>query len=145
MTAVDFLTVGRSQKDDTDALWEGRIDEVRIYDRTLSESEIGALASNTGLRRGSFNTTWKTTSRNLDLSDLRLGYDAERNGGTVEVTVYARRDDGSVHVSDRVLLSGDSGVKEVEGLTGGTDEFRLHVEFAGASNTPSADEFTLGD
>jgi PKD repeat protein len=145
MTAVDFLTVGRSQKDDTSALWKGRIDEVRIYDRTLSDGEIESLASNSGLRRGSFNTSWKTTSRNLDLSDLRLGYDADRNGGTVEVTVYARHDDGSVDVSDRVVLSGDSGVREVEGLVGGVDEFRLHVEFAGSTNTPSADEFTLGD
>ena len=145
MTAVDFLTVGRSQKDDTDALWEGRIDEVRIYDRALSDSDIDSLASNTGLRRGSFNTSWKTTSRNLDLSDLRLGYDVARNGGTVRVTVYARYDDGTVEVSTPVELTGDSGVKEVEGLVGGTDEFRLHVEFTGAANTPSADEFTLGD
>lgn len=145
MTAVDFLTVGRSQKDDTDATWAGRIDEVRVYDRALSEGEIEALAANTGLRRGSLDTAWKSTSRNLDLSDLRLGYDADRNGGTIEVTVYARHDDGSVAVSDRVVLNGDSGVKEVEGLAGGTDEFRLHVEFSGASNTPRADEFTLGD
>ena len=145
MTAVDFLTLGRSQKDDTDALWEGRIDEVRIYDRALSEGEIDSLASNTGLRRGSFNTSWKDTSRNLDLSDLRLGYDTARNGGTVRVTVYARHDDGTVGTSTPVELNGDSGVREVEGLAGGADEFRLHVEFTGTANTPSADEFTLGD
>ncbi|MEF8867572.1 MAG: LamG-like jellyroll fold domain-containing protein [Haloarculaceae archaeon] len=145
MENVEFLALARSQKDDTGALWDGRIDEVRIYDRALSADEIDSLASNSGLRQGSFNTSWKTTSRNLDLSDLRLGYDVGRDGGTVRVTVYTRRDDGSVAVSDPVRLNGDSGVKEVEGLTGGTDEFRLHVEFAATSGTPSADEFTLGD
>ena len=145
MEDVEFLAIARSQKDDTDQLWDGYIDEVRIYDRALTENEIDSLASNTGLRRGSFNTSWKTTSRNLDLSDLQLGYDVARNGGVVRVTVYARQDDGTVEVSDTIRLKGDSGVKEVEGLVGGVDEFRLHVEFAGSTNGPSADEFTLGD
>jgi hypothetical protein len=50
-----------------------------------------------------------------------------------------------VTVSNPVELNGDSGVREVEGLTGGADEFRLHVEFTGTANTPSADGFTIGD
>lgn len=140
-----FMGIGRSQRDDTAALWEGKIDEVRIYDRRLDDDEVESLATTGGLRQGFLNTSWKETDSDLDLTDLRLGYDAARNGGTVKVTVLARHDDGSVVESDTLVLSGDSGVKEVEGLTGDADEFGLHVEFSGTANTPSADSFTLGD
>lgn len=140
-----FFGIGRSQKDDLGALWEGRIDEVRIYDRALGDSEIKGLANDGGYRSGSLETDWKSTDEALDLEDLRLGYDATLGGGTVQVTVKARQDDGTVLTADTLVLSGDNGVREVEGLTGEADEFRLEVEFSGVSNDPSADSFTLGD
>jgi hypothetical protein len=142
---IEFLAVGRSQKDDTDALWQGRIDEVRIYDRALDDSEVKALAARGGLREGSIETDWKTTGAPLDLQELELGYDATRRGGTIEVTVLARRDDGTVVQSDPVTLSGDAGVREVRGLAGDADEFRLIVELRGSGDDPSADAFTLSD
>lgn len=140
-----FFGIGRSQKDDTDALWEGRIDEVRIYDRALGDAEIQGLANDGGYRAASFDTGWKSTDENLDLDDLRLGYDATRGGGTVQVTVQSRLDDGTVVTADPIVLSGDNGVREVEGLTGEADEFRLRVGFSGLSNDPSADSFILSD
>ena len=140
-----FFGIGRSQKDDTDALWDGTIDEVRIYDRALTESEVTALANDGGYRTGSLETDWKNTDEPLDLEDLRLGYDATRGGGTIQVTVLARQDDGTVVTADPLVLSGDNGVREVEGLSGEADEFRLRIEFSGVSNAPSADSFTIGD
>jgi hypothetical protein len=140
-----FFGIGRSQKDDLDELWEGRIDEVRIYDRALGDSEVEGLANDGGYRSGSLETDWKSTDEALDLADLRLGYDATLGGGTVQVTVKARQDDGTVVTADALVLSGDNGVREVEGLTGEADEFKLHIEFSGVSNDPSADSFTLGD
>ena len=140
-----FFGIGRSQKDDLGALWEGRIDEVRIYDRALGDAEIEGLANDGGYRSGSLETDWKGTDEALDLADLRLGYDATLGGGTVQVTVKARQDDGTVVTADPLVLSGDNGVREVEGLTGEADEFKLQIQFSGVSNAPSADSFTLGD
>lgn len=142
---LEFVAIGRSQKDDLNALWDGRIDEVRIYERSLDDAEVEALATRGGLRSGSIETDWKTTASPLDLEELELGYDAERKGGSVTVTVRAKRNDGSVEAADPVTLSGDTGVREVRGLAGDADEFQLLVEFRGTSTDPSADAFTLGD
>ncbi len=43
-SGMDRLLVGRSAKD-TSSGWDGRIDEVRIYNRALSENEVSALYS----------------------------------------------------------------------------------------------------
>jgi hypothetical protein len=141
---IDFLGLARSQKDGTDALWEGRMDEVRIYDRALTNTEVQSLAARGGLRTGSLTTDWKSTDAALDLEELQLGYDATRRSGAIEVVVEARRG-GSVVRSDPVLLSGDTGVREVRGLVGDADEFRLDIEFRGLSEDPEADAFTLSD
>lgn len=141
----DFLALARSQKDDTDALWEGRIDEVRIYDRALSEAEVQSLADRGGLRTGNLTTDWKTTAEPLDLEDLELGYDATLYDGAVEVVVQSRADDGSTSSSDPVLLSGDSGVREIRGLAGNADEFRLQITYRGLEEDPTTDVFTLRD
>ena len=61
------------------------------------------------------------------------------------MTVQSRLDDGTVVTADPIVLSGDNGVREVEGLTGEADEFRLRVGFSGLSNDPSADSFILSD
>lgn len=141
LAGIEYLEVGRAQ----DLYWEGDVDEVRIYDRALGESEVQALANGGGLRQGSLTTDWKDTTDDLDLNDLRLGYDAQRSGGSITVTVETREDDGTVRTAEPIVLGGDNGVREVEGLTGETDEFRLVIEFSGVSSTPSADSFTLGD
>jgi hypothetical protein len=141
----DFLALARSQKDDTDALWEGRIDEVRIYDRALSDAAVQSLADRGGLRTGNLTTDWKTTAEPLDLEELELGYDATLYDGAVEVVVQRRADDGTVSSADPVLLSGDSGVREVRGLAGDGDEFRLQVTYRGLEEDPSTDAFVLRD
>jgi hypothetical protein len=138
---VRYLEIGRAQ----DLYWEGRIDEVRIYDRALTDTEVQSLADRGGLRTGSLTTDWKSTDAALDLEELQLGYDAALRTGAIEVAVEARRDDGTVVRSDPVRLSGDTGVREVQGLVGDADEFRLDITFRGLTTDPEADAFTLSD
>lgn len=119
--------------------WDGEIDEVRIYDRALSESEVQNLhdASTSGY----LVTDWRNESSAMDVSAMELSsVDASVPSGT-SVTVYVQSDtdgDGSVdETSNAITVDGSTGSYTVEGLSTDTDTFRLRVELTSSGPTES--------
>ena len=105
---------------------DGRMDEVRLYDRALDTDEVEVLGE---ITEGSYTSGWKTSEEVLDLNHLRLeGVDADHNGGYISVTVEARQEDDTVLTSESIVLDGSS-TYDVEGFDPETsaEEFRLNV------------------
>ncbi len=46
-TSASALMLGKNVFDRNDEYWDGKIDDLRIYDRVLSAAEIQSLATNT--------------------------------------------------------------------------------------------------
>ncbi|SFR61831.1 LamG-like jellyroll fold domain-containing protein [Halogeometricum limi] len=108
---------------------DGRLDEVRIYDRALSQSEIDDLYD--ARNGGSYTSDWKEGS--LDASNVELkDVTATLPSGT-GIDVYVEMDtdgDGSVDdTSSAVALDGSGGPYSVSGLSGDAQAYRLRVEF----------------
>lgn len=115
----------------SDSGFRGSIDEVRVYDRSLSTAEVERL-NETG-RRGEFTTATRTGSE-IDASDLQLSYDVERDANdAVEVVVV----DGDGDRSHPVSLGDGTGTVDVSGLSGASDEYRLEVELRSGAETKS--------
>ncbi len=113
------------------AYFDGRIDEVRIYDRALSGTEVGRLY-NTSVR-GSFTTDAKT-GPSIAGADLELDYEVEMApADAVNVTVV----DGDGDRSDVVSLSDGAGTVSVDGLAGTSAEYSLEVDVTSGSRTSS--------
>ncbi|MCL9813021.1 LamG-like jellyroll fold domain-containing protein [Natranaeroarchaeum aerophilus] len=105
---------------------DGRMDEVRLYDRALTETEVTSLED---IRTGSYTSGERTATEPLDLETLELtGVDVTTNDGDALVQVEAVSDDGSTATSDPIPLDGGIESYTVEGLTGEADSFRLLVE-----------------
>ncbi|MFC4357169.1 LamG-like jellyroll fold domain-containing protein [Halobium salinum] len=128
---------------------DGNLDEVRVYDRGLSASEVEDmhLAGSTG----EFRTDWKTTDGTHDVGSLRLeDVEASIPPGT-SATVYVESDtdgDGVVEeTSDPVELDGSGGPYVVSGLTADSGTFRLRVELdtTSPSKSPTFSGATVDD
>jgi hypothetical protein len=116
---------------------DGQIDEVRVYDRALSDSEVQALDE--AAHEGTLTSGWRSGSSIAD-EDLALRYTVDGTAGeTVEVTVHA--DFGSpvgVEESDTVTLTDGSGEVDLSGLPDGSaDRYRIEVRLASSSATSS--------
>jgi len=103
---------------------DGSIDEVRVYNRSLSASEVADL--NESAFTGEITTDWKNGS-SVDFDDAELRYDIDKlPAETVEVTVHANR--SGVETSDTLTLSDGAGTTEIDGLSGGNaTEYRLEI------------------
>ena len=124
--ASDFDVGIGENLDQTDRHFDGRIDEVRLYDRALDTDEVESLGE---ITEGSYTSGWKTSEEVLDLNHLRLeGVDADHNGGYISVIVEARQEDDTVLTSESIVLDGSS-TYDVEGFDPETsaEEFRLNV------------------
>jgi len=111
---------------------DGQVDEVRVYDRALSDGEVFDLYDTA--TSGSLVTDWKSSTGEIDGGDVELQYGASIDTGeTVAVTVWSR-DGGTVETSSEVELSDGAGTVDVPGLAQSADEYRLAVEMG--SNSP---------
>lgn len=125
--------------------FDGQIDEVRLYNRGISQQEVASLYQTS--QDGIHTAGWKTGPRTLDSDSLRLtGTDFDLNGGTVTVTVESRVD-GQIETSDPIQLTSGADEYDVTGIETDSDEFRLLVEFEtdDVSQTPVVSRLELVD
>ncbi|WP_245903019.1 LamG-like jellyroll fold domain-containing protein [Salinigranum rubrum] len=134
-----YLGASTGDSGGVDRFWDGQIDEVRIYDRALSESEVQTLhdASTSGY----LVTDWRNESSAMDVSAMELSSVGASVPSGTSVTVYVQSDtdgDGSVdETSNAITVDGSTGSYAVEGLSTDTDTFRLRVELASSGPTES--------
>jgi PKD repeat protein len=126
--------------------FNGRIDEVRVYNRTLSTTEVETL-NRTGYN-GTLTTGTRTLTYEVSPSELTLeNVDATRPAGTtVNVTVLSDSDgDGTFEeTSDTITLDGSSSY-DVTGLESDSRRFRFEIELSTSSPTatPTVDRLEL--
>jgi len=105
---------------------DGQIDEVRVYNRALSDTQIQDLYETTTF--GSLRTNWRSASNPINGPDVDLQYTANiATGEDVTVTVRSR-DGGTVEASGEVALNDGAGRVSVPGLTQSADEYQLEIE-----------------
>ncbi|WP_459193390.1 DUF7266 family protein [Halosimplex sp. J119] len=116
--------------------FDGKIDEIRVYDRALDDSEVEGLYERSGILQ----TDWKGGSQNLDSSNMALQYNASIPEATsINVTVIADTDgdsdygDPSDDVSEKISLRDGQHRVAVDGLPNEASNFRLKIEFDSAS------------
>ena len=110
---------------------DGKMDEIRLYDRALSASEVSQLYQTP--TQGTLTTNAKVHSGGArDVSNLQLQYDVQNaSGETVRVRVHT----AAGETSDWISVPGGTGSVAVTGLTVDTDEFWLEVDLG--SNLPT--------
>ncbi|MFC4406579.1 PKD domain-containing protein [Haloarchaeobius iranensis] len=119
---------------------DGRLDEVRLYDRALSDAEALALYETS--RNGTITTAEKTTSVTVDPRTIRLeNVTADVPSGT-SLTVYVEsdsEDDGTWNRSDPVsIVDGQRSYAVGDGNFGtSSDRFRVVVELNSTAPTQS--------
>jgi hypothetical protein len=127
----------------SDPNFEGKIDDVRIYNRTLSNSEVAALHE-TGTQ-GTYETSIKS-GPSVDPDDMQLEWSGSIPDGT-EVTVELRDSGDDGH--GEVTLTHDSGSKSFDpaGDPGPGTDYYLVVELHSnsATKTPEIDRLALGE
>ena len=138
-TSADFIresdmNVGIAENlQENDRHFDGKIDEIRVYDRALSESEVQDLSRH----RGQLDTGWKSGTQTLG-SNATLQYNAEIPSSTgINVTVLADTDgDGDAeYESDTIDLEDGQRSAPVDGLGNTTStRFKLRIRFH--SETP---------
>ncbi|WP_440990444.1 LamG-like jellyroll fold domain-containing protein [Haloarchaeobius baliensis] len=137
----DGSEAGSFDGDRNDEYYDGRVDEVRLYDRALDQAEIEALYTADG--GGSGNRTVTTEARSypatFDADELVLtNVDATVPSGTsITVTVESDPDgDGTFEESSApIALSGATGSVDVTGLGTDSDTFRLRIELGTTTGT----------
>jgi hypothetical protein len=119
---------------------DGKIDEIRVYDRELSANEVEGLYD-VYTESSTFTTDFKTGS-SLSAGSLQLFYDVEQNpSDTIRVKVLTESGDES----DWITVGSDgSGLEQVTGLASGDDRFRLKVELTPGSEVSSPTVRELG-
>ncbi|WP_415379665.1 LamG-like jellyroll fold domain-containing protein [Halosimplex sp. TS25] len=118
--------------DETGRHFDGKIDEVRVYDRALTDTQVESLSEH----GGTLETGWKSGTQPLGPSNGSLQYDAHIPSATsMNVTVLADYDgDGTVDErSDRIELSDGQNAASVSGLSGTARDFKLEVELDSSS------------
>lgn len=133
------VEIGRTEYNG--ANFEGKIDEVRIYDRALNDSEIADLHK--AGEQGTFTTSLKS-GPNIDPDNIKLEWSGDIPSAT-SVTVELR-DSNDVSHGD-VTLNSDSGTKSFNppGDPNPKGSYYLIVELNSnfAGKTPEIDELKL--
>jgi hypothetical protein len=136
------VEIGATTYKDTwwrDPYFDGRIDDVRVYDRPLTGEEVGDLYNASG--NGTFTTQWQT-GNSVDPTSLELSYDVDIDAGErVNVTVVS--DEGEE--SGVVQLSDGSGTVSIPdgGLSTNTDTYQLRVTINTTGETHSPEVHAL--
>lgn len=122
--------------------FNGRIDEVRSYDRVLDQNDVDELSDG----EGSMTTGWKNGTDSLDLSNLVLQYGANVPFATeINVTVEAVADNGTRLESEQITLRDGQDSVSVDGLgSGSASRYRLDIEFATDSPVKSPVLYQIG-
>ncbi|MFB6150717.1 MAG: LamG-like jellyroll fold domain-containing protein [Haloarculaceae archaeon] len=127
-TTTAFSSFGRIEDTGgTPEYFEGKIDEIRSYDRVLTGHEVARLSRT----NGTMVTGWKTGST-IDGSDAVLQYGADVPTGTsINVTVTADTNGDGIPdaYSDPVALKDGRQSVSVTGLNATASSYRLRVEF----------------
>lgn len=134
--------------DQTGRHLDGQIDEVRVYDRALSDSEVRSLYA--AHKTGSMTTDWRGGPA-IRGENVAIRYDADIDSSeTVRVRVESA--DGlttSGPKSDWVTLSDGAGEISVSGLPNGmsADRYRLEIELQSDSprHAPAVDSLEVVD
>lgn len=148
--ATEFA-VGRSAQSGGE--WDGHIDEVRLYNESLSAAEVRRLYNGTAPTegdawRGTLTTDGKAFASGVSAGSLRLtGVNATLPTGTnVAVTVESDPDDDGAfeEVGDPIVLNG-SATYDVTGLTTDSARYRLRIELntTDVASAPSVDGIEL--
>jgi hypothetical protein len=121
------------KRDDGDErLLDGKIDEVRLYDRALTASEVETLYDT--FEEGTFTTTMKDAGSTLDSDTLQVQYDVDSGPDeTVEVKVITESGDES----DWITVPDGAGMVGVTGLSTDDDKFRLKVRLSSSASVPT--------
>ena len=123
-----------------DDYFDGSIDEVRVYEDELSQSEIQDLY--TTAFNGSFTTSTKSVGSAINPGPLTLAYDADIPAtGTVEVVVHSTA--GGGEDSDTITLSDGPGSVDVTGLSSASDEYNLRVTVNTTARTETPEIHSL--
>jgi hypothetical protein len=127
--------------------YKGEMDEVRIYDKALSSSEIQKLY-NQAPEESSLKTTSKTFSEEKTASKLKLeNIESTLNGksATVYVESDTDGDDSIEETSDPVTLNGSGGPYNVSGLSSESKNFRLDIRMSTSdvTTTPKVSSLNL--
>jgi dUTPase len=135
------VEIGRTeyQGDGRNYGFEGTIDNVRVYERELTDSEMADLyAAGTA---GSFNTSVKS-GRSLAPNDVELVWDGDVPSGT-EVEVRLRSGSGSGFGS--TTITSDSGTDASFSGASATDDYYLSVRLTSnsAGKSPTIDRLLL--
>lgn len=113
----------------------GKVDEIRVYDRALSDSEVETLYET--FERTVFETNYKTTGAStgdLDVENLKLQYDVTSDSKeTVQVKVIADNGDES----DWVTVPDGEGSVAVSGMSTDDDRFKLRVRLDSDAGVPT--------
>jgi hypothetical protein len=132
---ISKLIIGQGAKDTgSDDGWDGKIDEVRIYDRALSSSEVQDLYETA--KEGSLTTDWQTGSK-IKGQDLVLKSEADLDpSDTVRVKVIAETG-ATTKESDWITLSDGTNSQPVPGgINGQRDKYKLKIDIdAGSVST----------
>jgi len=111
-----YNSIGSQSQESLDRYyWDGSIDEVQLYDRALSGSEVTTLAQGDS-PTGSITTAAKNLSSGVP---DQLVTTSTLNGGSIDVVVHQDTDtDGTADNSETISLSG--GTDETNALDGTT-------------------------
>ncbi|QLH80613.1 DUF7266 family protein [Halosimplex pelagicum] len=125
---TDFGSIGRIEDTaGSPEYFDGRLDEVRSYDRVLSASAVEELAD----LNGTLTTGWQSGTQPLGPSNASLQYAADIPSATaINVTVAADYDgdDTAEERSDVIELRDGQNAVDVTGLSGTARDFRIEVE-----------------
>ena len=123
---------------------DGQIDEVRVYDRALSDDEVEGLYDASTF--GTLTTDWRT-GPSINTNDVALRYDADIDSDqSVRVRVHADYGPSGEEESDWVTLSDGAGEVPVSFSRGGpATRYRLEVELQSDSlrRTPTVDSLEV--
>jgi len=130
---TDFGSIGRIEDTaGSPEYFDGRLDEVRSYDRVLSPSAVEEIAD----LNGTLTTGWQSGTQPLGPSNASLQYDADIPASTsINATVLADYDDDGTfdERSDVIELSDGQNAVDVTGLSGTAQDFRLEIELGSDS------------
>jgi general stress protein YciG len=142
-TSMSFDEIGRIEN--TGASFDGKLDEVRSYDRVLDDADAEELATT----KGHLRTDWYNGTTPVNASALLVQYEAAIPVGTdIEVTVEVDvDDDGTAEESSNVTtLLADEGSRPVGGLetVGDASSYRLRIEFETQTPTKAPVLYRIG-
>jgi hypothetical protein len=138
------VEIGRT--DHTNTYFEGAIDDVKLYNRTLSEAELDALYPVT--EEGTLVTDWHTGPMLSKDTVWLTNAEADLNGEDIAVFVESDTDDdGAVDETSNPVILDDKDTYAVSGLASDNQRFRLRVEFdtTRANVTPILDGLRLDE